>query len=352
MDSRRHILLVGAGHAHLNVIRDSRRWPRDQVCATVVSPGDFWYSGLATGTLGGEYDVEQDRVDVAALCGRVGATFVRGELSSLDTAARKATLADGASLRYDVLSLNLGSEVNVPGGFDGVGRVFRVKPIAELIDLRRAVEAGEVRGVCVVGGGYAGSECAINVAALLGEGGRVTLFAGNDGPGPDLPKRARPRLREALLGAGVTVRDVRATPADVAGFDAVLLATGLKPPGLAATLGLATDAGGHLLVDRHLRCAGHDDIFAVGDAANLLDRPLPNIGVVAVFQGRLLRTNLLRAALGGRLGSYRPMRWHLLILSLSGGRGLAVYGPFFSTGRLAMRLKRLIDLRWLASFAR
>ena len=364
-DSRKHILLVGAGHAHLNVIRDSHRWPKDKVRLTVAAPPDFWYSGLATGTLGGQHAIDQDRVDVPALCRRVGAEYVEAEMSALDAAAKRVTLADGRELTYDAASLNLGSVVDVPDALD-VGRRFTVKPIRQLIDLRRAVEGGEVKSVCVVGGGYGGSESALNLAALaagLAPRVPVTLLAGEEGPGTDLPRLARPILRKRLEDAGVTVIDAKAESATADGTvtiqhadgtvtaDATLLATGLKPPPIVATLGLELDDEGHLLIDRHLRCVGHDALFAAGDSANMKGRrPLEKIGVVAVFEGRLLRKNLPAAALGERLGSYRPQRWHLLILNLADGTGLAVYGPLFWHGRSMRRLKDRIDLRWMAGF--
>ena len=365
--SRKRILLIGAGHGHLNVIRDSRSWP-DEIELSVVAPGDFWYSGLATGMLGGQYDVPRDRVDVAALCRGVGATFIGGALASLDATAKTATLDDGRVLEYDVASLNLGSVVNVPPSLDLTGdRAFRVKPISDLARLRRLLENNpSVRRIAVVGAGYGGSECALNLAALgrrLGRGLCVTLLAGEHGPGRHLPSRARATLRRALDRAGVRVLDARGDDADLGPpivvrhgtgeveADAVLYATGLRPPPLVSALGLATDDQGHLLVDACLRCVGHAHLFAVGDATNPADaRPFPKIGVIAVFQGRRLRHNLVTAATGGRLRRYRPGRRHLLILNLGDGAGLAVYGRLHWSGRSALWLKRLIDERWLRSF--
>ena len=368
MASPRRIVLVGAGHGHLNVIRDSNRWPRDRVRLTVMAPTDFWYSGLATGMLGGEYDVPRDRVDVRELCQRVGAEFVEGRMAELDADERTVMLEGGRTVGYDVASLNLGSEVAVPDALDlGGDRLFRVKPIEELARLRRRVEEDvDLRRVCIVGAGYGGSESALNLAALgrrLGRPMQLTILAGAHGPGRHLPRRARPKLRRKLEEAGIRVIDERATEADAGPpmvvrhdsgeveADAVLLATGLQPSALASKVGLATDDDGHLLVDDRLRCLGRDDLFAAGDATNPAGGgTFPKIGVIAVFQGRRLRRNLLAAAMGGRCKRYRPGRRHLLILNLGDGTGLAIYGGLHWQGRSALWLKRLIDDRWMRSF--
>src|SRR5947209_4469363 len=58
------VVLLGAGHAHLDAIRHARSFTRRGFDLTVVAPGPFWYSGLATGMLGGEYAPEDDQIDV------------------------------------------------------------------------------------------------------------------------------------------------------------------------------------------------------------------------------------------------------------------------------------------------
>ena len=361
-----HIVLVGAGHAHLGVLRDCKNWGHR---VTVVSPGDFWYSGLATGTLGGQYAIEEDKIDVAALCRRVGARFVKDRLSGLDAAAKRITLADGEPLDYDVLSLDLGSEVSP---LEGLGnddpRVFAAKPIARLADLRRAVEAGKVRRVAVVGGGYSGCETALNLAGLLRRTpakrpAQVTLYAGDDGPVARLPAAARSAVRDALGAAGVRRFDERLCRAEPCGegvmlrrgggrlaqrADALLNATGLRPPQVVASLDLPLTDAGRLRLRDTLQIDGHDAIFAAGDSATLAGRDLPQIGVVAVRQGEVLSHNLPAAADGRPLKTYAPQKRHLLILNLADGTGLAVWGKWHYRGKLALWLKSFIDRRFLA----
>ena len=181
------ILLLGAGHAHLLVLRRAAAIRRRGHALTVVAPATFWYSGIATGVLNGERAEAEDAVDVAALAARAGAAFVRGEVATLDRAARTVRLTDGRTLPYDALSLALGSATAPLPGADALAdRVFPVKPIPELWALRRALEArfaaGEAVRVVVAGGGVTGLELAASVAGLAARRGgtaRVTVLSGD-----------------------------------------------------------------------------------------------------------------------------------------------------------------------------
>ena len=66
----KHVVLVGAGHAHLHVAKCAAAFGR----LTLIDPGLFWYSGIATGMLGGTYDRADDVIDPKTLVERHGGT--------------------------------------------------------------------------------------------------------------------------------------------------------------------------------------------------------------------------------------------------------------------------------------
>lgn len=398
----RDILLVGAGHAHLGVIHNCGDWGHR---VSVVSPGDFWYSGLATGMLGGRYRLEDDRVDVAELCRRVGATFIHDEMTGIDAPARQVTLRSGRRLDYDVLSLDVGSEVRPPPGLDADGeRIFTVKPISQLADLRNALErlalrlrkqeaddaarrstaarwqdvdhvAGDVaRGTAVVvGGGNSGCEAALNLLVHSQKlGVRLAVFLVKPPDPPTSLKDVPADRKQFDLHGYVRGRGVAICPGRVTGHsgwatggllfdgentqeypplrpDLVVVATGLHPPGLVRDLGLPLTEAGRLRIGPTLQVEGQERVFAAGDCATLADRDLPKIGVVAVRQGAVLRNNLPAAAEGRKLKRYRPQKRHLLILNLGDGTGLAMRGGWHYQGRGAMWLKDWIDQHWIRS---
>lgn len=363
----RRVVLLGAGHAHLHVVAHAAELTRRPAEVVVVAPDDFWYSGLATGVLAGQYEPALDVVDIGALACRAGARFVRDLAVAIDPAARRIVLASGATLEYDLLSLDVGSEVAVDTIPGAAAHGIPVKPLANLMRLRADLEArwrrGERPAVVVVGGGNSGCEVAAAVAQLAvrrGGTARITLLADTDRVLPSIPALAARGAARALerrgirIGTGAAVTavapdHVRTTRGEAVVFDVLLLATGLVPSPLLRRTGLPTDAAGALRTDAALRSTGDPVIFGGGDCIAFDGRVLPRIGVYAVREAPVLLHNLGAALDGAPLRSYRPQRRALLILNLGDGTGLATWGPFAWRGRAAFRLKDWIDRRWLAS---
>ncbi len=134
----RTVVLVGAGHAHLHVVSNARAFTTRGVRLVLVDPGIFWYSGMATGMLSGQYEPADDQIDVADLALRFGAEFIPGKVSSISREHKRVVLESGQDLTYDLLSLNVGSRVpplDLPN--DGTVRTFQVKPISQMADLRQ-----------------------------------------------------------------------------------------------------------------------------------------------------------------------------------------------------------------------
>src|SRR4051794_23796434 len=206
------VVLVGAGHAHLYALKRTAEFVRRGHEVVVVAPDRFWYSGLATGMLGGHYPPELDQVDVAALVERGGGRFVADRIIGLDPVARVLRLGGAAEpLRYDALSLDLGSEPPPIPGEDDPG-AYRVKPIRRLWELRRALEerlAAAPARVVIAGGGVTACELAANIAGLAERRrGRVevTVLAGGEAVLKQLPPGAARKVVAALERRGIGFR--------------------------------------------------------------------------------------------------------------------------------------------------
>ncbi len=355
------LLLVGAGHAHLYVVRHAAELVAAGYQVHLLAPRFFHYSGVASAVAAGDLEIEEGRIDVAALAGRVGVDFHEGVLVSLDLAARVARTGEGAEIGYDVLSLNIGSVVDPPGMEVG-DDVQRVKPLSSLdrlgerLDARHSREAGAT--VTVVGGGATGLELAAHLCVRPSVA-QVRLLEAGAALGTDLPAgaaRSATRLLEARgaqLRAGCAVRHLsgdaaRCADGAVVTHDAAVLASGLSAPALLGDVGLGDHRG--VPVRATLQHVEHEEIYAVGDCARFLPRPLPRIGVHGVKQGPVLHRSLLARVRGEPLPTYRPQRRALAVLDLGGGTGLATWGRWWFRGPAALRLKRRIDRRWLARY--
>jgi NADH dehydrogenase FAD-containing subunit len=359
--SRKRVVLVGAGHAHLHLLRRSDAFARRGIELVLISPDGFWYSGLATGVLGGQYGAELDFIDPAGLLQACGGRHVRDRMTGLDRNRRSVLLENGDSELFDILSIDVGSAAPpIAGDADGI---LDVKPVTNLIWLRNAIEerlgSSQLCEIAIVGSGVTAFELAANIAGLGERRGRkisVSIY----GRGPialtELPLGARNLIVDRLARRGVTFHSA----AEVVGaendhllfadgerrlFTFAVNASGLVPISIVGSLGLRLNDRGGLVTDAYLKCA--DGIFAAGDCIAFCGTSLPCVGVYAVRQAPVLLANILATVEGTALRVFRPQRHYLSIMNLGDGTGLAVRGRFWTHGRTAMRVKDIIDRRFV-----
>jgi NADH dehydrogenase FAD-containing subunit len=367
------LLLLGAGHAHLEVIRQAPRLQAAGARITVVSPPTFWYSGLATSVLAGRHTPQSNIIDVAELCRRKGVAFLEGEVVSGDVATRRVHLADGRSLSYDLLSVNLGSVVPdpIPGlAENGVP----ARPIPGLLALgaelagMRGADAGDAspppsphhpRRIVVLGGGPTGCEVALALRTRGGEAPEITLVT-PEAPPAGLGARARRIMARVLEDRGirwvpepavsVSEGEVRLGQGGTLPFHHLVNCTGLIPNPTAARLGLPTGPDGHIRLSPTLEAPGHPGHFGAGDAVRVAGAGHPPAGVYSVRQAPVLVDNLLAHFTGSAPRSFSLQRPVLLILALGDGTGLATFGPLAARGRWALRWKDRLDQEWLGRY--
>jgi NADH dehydrogenase FAD-containing subunit len=352
------LALVGAGHAHLAVIARAGRLRTAGLNPVLIAPATFDYSGLAGAVLAGAIPRRDARIDIAALAQLHRVDHRTGLVSSLDRAARTLTLSDGAVEPYDLVSFNIGSTVDELAGTHAA--VWPVKPLTSLFDLHRAIvadlTAGRSPSLIVVGDGPSAFELAASLIGLHERMGRtpdVILI----GPGADadwapagaprhlvrsLEARGLRRVRASVVGHAEG--EVRLNEGRVLTCDHLVVATGLRAPALTANFDLPLDSLGRLRVTPTLQSPDDPAVFAAGDCAAIEGYPRPSAGVFGVRAAGVLIDNLCATAKGKRPGPYRPQTRWLSILDLADGTGLAMRGHRWCAGRLALRLKRHLDL--------
>lgn len=370
---RREIVLLGAGHTHLHVLRMWAQAPIPGARLTCVT--DFLsaaYSGMLPGALAGLYSPQQMLINLVRLCETGGVRLIRAEVAGLDRDRRELVCGQGPPIPFDVLSIGIGSvprETGVP--LDA--SVMRIKPMQTFLprlqdrleELAARTDDSPLR-IAVVGGGAGGVEIALCLTERLKHmlGGRPLELSLIDSSHRLLAGRGRltgsaamrelthRKVRVILASAvkgvsdgALTLEDGTQLPADL-----VLWSTGAEAPPLLAKLGLPTDQDGFLTTRPTLQTLDDPRIFAVGDTGSIQSRPTPKAGVYAVRQGPILWGNLHRTIFGRPLIRYRPQQGFLSLLALGDGRAILSYRGLAITGRWCWRLKNSIDRRFVEQF--
>ena len=371
---RTDILLIGGGHAHVEVLRrfGMARVPGVRlILATrdLATP----YSGMLPGLVAGHYSHAEAHVDLAPLASFAGARLVHGAVTGLDLDRNEALIDGRPPLAFDLVSLDIGSTPS-PAGIEGAEHALPVKPVDRFLERweeieGRAVEAGGRFRLVTVGAGAGGVELTLalkrRLAARLvergisAEGPHFTVVSDMREILPAYGRAARLRIEAALHRCGIEPRTgIRVAAVKPGGAvtetgemlpaDAVILATPAAPAGWVAASGLAVDERGFVEVGQDLCSRSHPQVFAAGDIAAFGARALPKSGVFAVRQGPVLAENLRRLATGSDpLRLYKPQKRTLALISTESGQAVASWGPFAAAGGWAWRWKDRIDRRWM-----
>ncbi len=353
------VLLLGAGHAHVEVLRRFAKSPEPGVRLTLIGrEPETPYSGMLPGVIRRDYEPRQAHIDLAPLAAAASARLVLGEAVSIQLDARTVTVPGRPDIPFDLLSINIGGEPATPpdGG-------IAVKPIGRFLDQLRAIERTlhDHDRIVVVGGGPAGVELALALAYRYRSRYRVALVSGTPEPLIEAPESARRVAVTALVDASVEIvrgamggvfQNGRIALSDGSFLDAAacLRATGVEAPAFLAHSGLACDAKGCVLVDSTLRAVSDPTVFAAGDCASIQGSPRPKAGVWAVRAGVHLARNLRLAAHHRPLKHWRPQREALVILGLGGGRAVAWRNGLALSGWLVWWWKDRIDRRWMRMY--
>jgi selenide, water dikinase len=350
------LLLLGAGHAHVEVLRRFAMKPEPRVRLTLVGrEPETPYSGMLPGLIRGEYTLDQAHIDLAPLAAAAGARLILAEATAIDLAARTIGLADRPDIAFDLLSIDVGGAPAMP-----TGGGIPVKPIGQFLARLQALEERDppTARIAVIGGGAGGVELALALAKRFRGHPKVVLVSSTAEPLAAAPPRTRRVVRAALVDAGVELASgvsagsladgvLPLSDGSALEVDAALWATGVIGQPLLLESGLICDANGCVVVDASLRSVSHDFVFAAGDCAAL---GRPKSGVWAVRAGKPLAENLRRVARGEQPQAWKPQRDALAILGLGNGKAVAWRNGITVAGRSVARLKDWIDRRWMRMY--
>lgn len=371
------LVLVGGGHSHVAVLKRFGMRPMPgvrltMICREIHTP----YSGMLPGLVAGHYTFDEAHIDLRPLCRFAGARLYHDEAVSLDLTDQSVHCGGRPPVKYDIVSINIGSTPrtsDVPGA---TGNVVPVKPINQFMAhwqclVERVLARNNGVRIGVVGAGAGGVEMLLAVQyrlrqefrargqtddhisySLFGDSGEV--LAGHN-------RRARATFERVLGERNVQVFASEAVAEVSRGhlvtavgveheLDEILWVTAAGAAPWLADTGLEVDGQGFVVVNDKLQSVSHSSVFAAGDIASVLVHPRPKSGVFAVRQGRPLADNLRRALAGRKLRPFRPQRRFLSLISTGDKYAVASRGDWALEGRLIWRWKDQIDRRFMRKY--
>lgn len=340
----RRVVIVGGGFGGLET---ARRLRGANVQATLVDRRNYHlFQPLLYQVATGGLSPSNITTPLRYILGRqANCEVLLAEVTAIDVAERRVTLADGA-LPFDDLVIAAGSTYSYFGNDGWAKHAPGLKSIEDATSIRRriylAFEAAEreanaairesLMTFVVVGGGPTGVELAGTLAEIARhtlkydfrrinpEDARILLVEAGEHALSHYPEDLSECAEEKICQLGIELR-TRTRITEVAGDKVVLekdgqpstiatrtvlWAAGVKANPLAKVVaeacGVETDRGGRVPVNDRLNVDGHEHVFVIGDMAACVDdqgEPLPGLAPVAMQQGAYV-ARLLRARGKGR----------------------------------------------------
>lgn len=383
-DNKKRVVIIGGGYAGLKVVR---RLCCSEAKLDIVLIDQNSYHYLQTDV----YDFIANRtnfsdiaVDLytlsASFKGRV--TFLQEEVLRVDFENKNITTHHSRQ-RYDYLVIATGSRTLMPASIEGLAEHFHgVKSLPNSLRFKQRFEECmykkiETEGKCsldsnfniiVGGGGLSGIEVAAEMVAYskafykntgyLCGGVKVTVINSSDsllkGNDPFLQETARRRL-EALGVEIVWGRRVNKVTSGTVLLDDgtelkmnfLIWTGGITTPALIKNINAEKNRKGQLVTDEYYRLVGHEDVFCIGDSAQMQDPKsgelLPPTAQAAEMSGVYVAKNLLRLV-RGNTPEKEQIAMKGMFVALGGRYGAGVVLNMFRfKGRIAFWFKKLIE---------
>jgi NADH dehydrogenase len=376
MTQRSRICILGGGFGGLYTALRLSELPwsnEDKPEITLVDKSDrFLFLPLLYELVTEEMQSWEIAPPFAELLADTGIIFRQGLVTDIDIPEKKVKLEDNSEINYDKLVIATGGKTPldiVPGAmshaipFRSLDHAYRLQ---EKLRLLEASQQDKIR-VVVVGGGYSGVELACKLADRLGERGRIRIVD----RGGQILQHSTEFNREAAtkaleqrqiwldLETEVTqvekdsISLVYKGRTDTIPVDIVMWTVGNQVSELISNLPLTKDKQGLLKIKPTLQVSDRDDVYALGDIADVRDedgQPLPATAQVAFQQSDYCAWNLWASITNRPLlpFRYQPLGEMMTLGSNNAtisGLGLKLDGNLAYIARRLIYLYRLPTLK-------
>jgi len=380
----KELVLIGGGHSHVGLLKMFAMNPLPGLRLTLLSSHIHTpYSGMLPGFIAGQYSYDDVHLDLRPLAEFARCRLYHSKVTRIDSRQQLIYSDNRPPIKYDVLSINIGSvpdDFNIPGVKE---LAIPVKPVDKLITqlekiIHRAVTDKNFNSIAVVGGGASGVELILSIQYRLqqelarhgctDEHIRYKLLSAAKTLLPSHNSSVQRKIGNILEKRGIQLsldsfikninleetsnsRNILCSNGKITQADAIIWCTNATPPAWPKESGLAVDSKNFIKVNDYLQSPSHDNIFAAGDVASMINHPRPKSGVYAVRQGAPLFENIRRFVRGQRLKAYKPQKHFLSLLNCADHTAVASRGFLAFQGAWVWKYKDWIDVNFMNDFS-
>jgi NADH dehydrogenase FAD-containing subunit len=354
---QRHLVLLGAGPAHMHLMARLARRPQPALRVTLVTPSTHHVDAATVPRfVAGLGTLDDCTVALEALTDKAGVRWLRRNALDLEPKSRVLLMDDGTEMPFDWLSIDIEPvlprdriQLTMPGARENA---LFIRPMGAFCNLWPRVTGLGANGAISVGvicDGTPGSQdlgmaLAMAVRRRL-PAAAVTLITGGTLVAASRSPAIQACLGEALRARRITVLTDHATHVERGDVylgcgahlacDVPVIAFAGQLPAWLGRCGLAMDDHGGITTDLCGRSMSHPSIFAAGT------------GPAAA---RHLAASLLATATGHAPRPQKTDPLALNILSCGDGRGIAIWRTHALHGRVPGWLKYGLDRVRLAQW--
>jgi NADH dehydrogenase len=375
-------VIIGGGYGGIRALESLAKYP--SITLTLIDKNP--YHNLQTDVydfIANKVDISHIMIDLPSLCKSFAAVqFICEEVLNIETKYHRI-ITPTQTIIYDQLILSTGSRTYFPDFIKGLREYAHgVKSIPVALDFKQQFERAlltrieaqslacniEPFNIIIGGAGLSGVEIAAEMAAYANSfykngnfgcrGIDVYLIDAYEsilyGMDPFLIESAY----ERLISLGVHVwhnnrigevreHDILLDNGESLPYEFMIFTGGIAASALTQHLGFATNAKGHLEVNQYLNIEGFENIYAIGDMAQILSnegKMLPPTAQLAERSAEHAAYNILNS-LNGK--SKKPFRFKNqgVMIALGGEYGAGLLpGGIKVKGYLAYLIKKAISV--------
>ena len=110
MEPRKHIVLLGGGHANCLILKDLSEKVGNKIKITLTSEYDHtFYSGMLPACIANFYKEKEISIDLKSLAEYCGIDFILTKTTKIDAEKNLIHFENNLSINYDLLVVNIGS---------------------------------------------------------------------------------------------------------------------------------------------------------------------------------------------------------------------------------------------------